>query len=61
MAKLTENERNEQPLFGWLQLIYRHVSIEWEQLGLPKTKQQSRHYLMKSLSTTMDLFNQVLA
>jgi hypothetical protein len=26
MAKLTENERNEQSLFGCLQLIYRHVS-----------------------------------
>ncbi|SEW19319.1 hypothetical protein SAMN05428988_2963 [Chitinophaga sp. YR573] len=38
MAKLVDNERNEQLLFGRLQLIYRHVSGYGEQLELPKTK-----------------------
>jgi hypothetical protein len=42
MTEMAENERNEQLLIALLQLIYRHVPV-WGQLGLPKTKQQSRH------------------
>jgi len=38
MAKLIENERNEQLLIEHLQLIYRYVSGYGEQLELPKTK-----------------------
>jgi hypothetical protein len=37
MIKVADNERNEQLLIEWLQLIYRHVPV-MGQLGLPKTK-----------------------
>lgn len=56
MAKLVDNERNEQLLFGCLQLIYRHVSSYGNNWNCRKPSNRVGINLMKSLSRQLWIY-----